>query len=91
MKQIADCRFRIADLRKRCNPTVTGSPAGHGVRPAPSSRFRGGRLTGEPIWPCALIGVGFRAAAMSFITKGAAAETLRVSSSNPVELGCVAA
>jgi hypothetical protein len=57
------------------------------VATPPSSRFRGGTLTGGPTWPCALIGDSFPAVAMSFITKGAATEMLRVSSSTPVELG----
>jgi hypothetical protein len=38
-----------------------------------------------------LIDDSFPAVAMSFITKGAAAETLRVSSSTSVGLGCVVA
>jgi hypothetical protein len=73
----------------RVIPQLRGHAAGYGSRPAPSSRFRGGMLTGEPTLPCALIDDGSAAVAMRFITRGPATEMLRVSRSTSVELECV--
>jgi hypothetical protein len=76
-------------MKQRVLPQLRDNAAGHGGRPAPSSRFRGGTLTGELTWVYALKGDGSLAVAVSFITKRSAAEPLRVSSSTSVGSGRV--